>query len=201
MPYKLVKHLVEEMKSDTMMLLRGAGREELKYYGRLRVTMKIGQAIVTSDFEVAEVRRPIFSVGVMEEHGWRTTKTQKVIERDQVRLSLTKKGRLYLLEAEVLKVMRITGALPETQMMPVVVEDHIPSVADAASAEASGNPVSDDVQLPRAARTLLEANPAEETSRADSLATPKLVRRVRESSWPRQRTSSEGGSCSHFRVG
>jgi hypothetical protein len=46
-------------------------------------------------------------------------------------------------------------------MMPVVVEDHIPSVADAASAEASGNQVSDDVQLPRAARTPLEANPAE----------------------------------------
>ena len=62
MPYKLVKHFVEEMKSDTMMLLRGAGREELKYYGRLRVTLKIGKEIVTSDFEVAEVRRPIFSV-------------------------------------------------------------------------------------------------------------------------------------------
>ena len=43
MPYKLVKHFVEEMKSDTMMLLRGAGREELKYYGRLRVTLKIGR--------------------------------------------------------------------------------------------------------------------------------------------------------------
>ena len=57
--------------------------------------------------------------------------------------------------------MRITGALPETQMMPVVVEDRIPSVADAVCAEASGNQGPDDVELPRAARTPLEANPAE----------------------------------------
>ena len=28
---------------------------------------------MTSDFEVAEIRRPIFSVGVLEEHCWRVT--------------------------------------------------------------------------------------------------------------------------------
>ena len=156
-PFKLVKQYIEEMKSETSLLLRGAGQERLQYHGRLRISLKVGQTIVTSDFEVAEVRRPIFSVGVLEEHGWRVIldSTSKTIERGQVQLNLTKRGRLYLLPAEVLKAMRITGAPAETTMMPV--EEHVHPSAPAASAE-------DDVKLPRETRMPTEANPAESDS-------------------------------------
>ncbi len=93
-PYYLVKAWTKEFQSDVDLRLRGAGREELKHYGRLRITLKFGQVVVTNDFEVAEVRRAIFSVGIMEEHGWRVIldKNEKVIVRAQMRLPLIKKG-------------------------------------------------------------------------------------------------------------
>ncbi len=94
--YYLVKAWTEAFQSDVDLRLRGAGRGELKHYGRLRITLTFGQIVVTSDFEVAEIRRAIFGAGIMEEHGWRAIldKNEKVIVRDQMRLPLIKKGRL-----------------------------------------------------------------------------------------------------------
>ena len=50
-PYYLVKAWTEQFQNDVDLRLRGAGLEELKYYGRLRITLKFGQVVVTSDFE------------------------------------------------------------------------------------------------------------------------------------------------------
>ena len=59
-----------ELQRGENVLLKGAGQERLKYYGRLKITLLIGKHVITSIFEVADVRRAILSVGVMEEHGW-----------------------------------------------------------------------------------------------------------------------------------
>ena len=58
-------------------ILKGAGHEKLKYYGRLKITLLIGKHVITSIFEVADVRRAILNVGVMEEHGWRVVIDQE----------------------------------------------------------------------------------------------------------------------------
>ena len=160
------KHKVElwndELQNGESILLNGAGHERLKYYGRLRITLRIAKHEITSDFEVADVRRAIFSVGVMEEHGWRTTidKNEKAIVRDQVHLPMTMEGRLYIVTATVLKVVRATGALNGVLVMPLDMEEH----ADDAVEDITGTQAParlEDVQLPRETRLPQDPHPAE----------------------------------------
>ena len=85
-PKYMVELWSELFQNKESILLKGAGHETLKYYGRLRLTLRINNHVITSDFEVADVRRAILSVGVMEEHGWRVVidRKEKGIVRDQV---------------------------------------------------------------------------------------------------------------------
>jgi RNase P/RNase MRP subunit p29 len=116
-PRRLVQDWIERIQNGKNLLLKGAGQEQLKHYGRLRIVLKFGVHTVTSDFEVADVRRAIYSAAVMEEHGWRIVidAKEKAIVCDQIHIPMTKEGRLYLVVAEVLNVVSMDDTSATTK--------------------------------------------------------------------------------------
>ena len=70
-PRSLVEKWIDWAKPTSDVLLKGAGSQQLRSYGKLRLMLEIEMHTITSVFEIADVRRTIFSVGVMEDHGWK----------------------------------------------------------------------------------------------------------------------------------
>ena len=112
---------IDLAKPTSDVLLKGAGSQQLRSYGKLRLMLKIEMHTITSVFEIADVRRTIFSVGVMEDHGWKIAfgSGRGAIERGTMKLSMRRQGRLYLLDGEVESVASVDSDFGVASVMPV----------------------------------------------------------------------------------
>ena len=68
-PFKWVTKFMKWIKGPTL-IMRGAGGEQLKHYGRVEVLLQVGTRLFRLYLEVVDVRRALLSVSAMSDNGW-----------------------------------------------------------------------------------------------------------------------------------
>ena len=85
------------------MVLRGAGGQSLRHYGRVLVVLKVQESFVSLYFEVVDASRALLSVSAVLDKGWRVDfdPDRPMITTEDMKLYLERQSGLYLFEGEV----------------------------------------------------------------------------------------------------
>ena len=105
MPAKWVtKHM--RWVTGPSMVLRGAGGQSLRHYGRILVALEVQENFVSLNFEVVDASRALLSVSAILDKGWRVKfdPDRPMIIKETMKLHLERRGGLYLFEGEVREV-------------------------------------------------------------------------------------------------
>jgi hypothetical protein len=79
------------------MVLRGAGGQSLRHYGRVLVVLKVQENYVSLYFEVVDASRALLSVSAVLDKGWRVNfdPDRPMIIKEAMKLHLERRGGLY----------------------------------------------------------------------------------------------------------
>ena len=102
MPAKWVTKQMRWVTGPSM-VLRGAGGQSLRHYGRVLVVLKVQENLVSLYFEVVDASRALLSVSAVLDKAWRVDfdPDQPMIAKENMKLYLERQGGLYLFEGEV----------------------------------------------------------------------------------------------------
>ena len=94
-PFKWVNKLMKWVRGPEM-IMRGAGGEFLKHYGRVEVLLEVDGRLVRVHLEVADARRALLSVSAMVDAGWQVNfdNQHPMIMNGEKSVTLTRKRGL-----------------------------------------------------------------------------------------------------------
>ena len=118
-PFKWVTKLMK-WEEGPKLIMRSAGGEQLRHYGRVEVLLQVGAKLFKIYWEVVDARRALLSVSAMLDNGWEVHfgHGKYIIRNGANEVDLKRRGGLYLLEGEV-KDARLTTDMTEVLVMPV----------------------------------------------------------------------------------
>ena len=131
-PFRWVRKTMKWVRGPDM-VMRGAGGEQLRHYGRVEVLLEIKNKLVKLYLEVVDARRALLSVSAMLDAGWQVGFAGELstITCQQNSIELVRRGGLYLLEGKVRDARELRrDQMPEVLVMPVETESALPMLAE-----------------------------------------------------------------------